>query len=241
MRPMNTNKTGSGVPDYRGGAGSGTGEWPYFRCCALDSVAMDLLPTLEIVLVRHAQAEPVGMPPWDVDDAARPLTGKGLRDAAELAEELDPFHLSAVYSSPYQRAVATVTPTAERRGLEVQLLDDLRERRLAEVPRDDWQEILAHGWADPDYAAPGGESGRAAQRRGMGVLDLLRARHKAGGRLLVGSHGNLISLVLQSLEPGVDHAFHAAMPMPAIFHLSHDGIGWRIMGGQGFARIAERS
>jgi hypothetical protein len=75
----------------------------------------------------------------------------------------------------------------------------------------------------------------------MGVLDLLRARHAAGGRLLVGSHGNLISLMLQALEPGVDHTFHVGMPNPAIFHLSHDGIGWRIMGGHGFAPIAERS
>jgi hypothetical protein len=68
----------------------------------------------------------------------------------------------------------------------------------------------------------------------MGLLDLLRARHADGGRLLVGSHGNLISLVLQAFEPEVDHDFHLAMPMPAIYHLQHDGIGWRVMGGHGF-------
>ena len=56
-----------------------------------------------------------------------------------------------------------------------------------------------------------------------------------GGRLLVGSHGNLISLILQAFEPEVDHAFHLAMPMPAIYHLEHDGVGWRVMGGHGFA------
>ena len=55
-----------------------------------------------------------------------------------------------------------------------------------------------------------------------------------GGRLLVGSHGNLISLVLQAFEPAVDFDFHWAMPMPAIYHLQHDGIGWRVMGGHGF-------
>ena len=62
-----------------------------------------------------------------------------------------------------------------------------------------------------------------------------------GGRLLVGSHGNLISLVLQSLEPAVDFAFHMAMPMPALYRLSHDGVGWRVMGGHGFRSIAEES
>jgi hypothetical protein len=28
------------------------------------------------------------------------------------------------------------------------------------------------------------------------------------------------------------------MPMPAVFHLEHDGIGWRVLGGHGFAAIA---
>jgi 2,3-bisphosphoglycerate-dependent phosphoglycerate mutase len=198
---------------------------------------MARLPILEIVLVRHAQAVPVGTAPWAERDDERPLTETGLRDADELAFELDPYHFSAAYSSPYARSLQTVTPTAARRSLEVQQLDDLRERRLAATPRDDWADLLAQAWADPDFAAPGGESGREAQRRGMRALDLLRARHAAGGRLLVGSHGNLISLILQVLEPGVDHPFHLAMPMPAVFHLEHDGIGWRVLGGHGFAAV----
>jgi 2,3-bisphosphoglycerate-dependent phosphoglycerate mutase len=200
---------------------------------------MARLPILEIVLVRHAEAVEVGTPPWEEADDDRPLTEVGLRDADELALELDPYHFNAAYSSPYARSLQTVTPTAARRSLEVQLLDDLRERRLAATQRNDWADLLARAWADPDFTAPGGESGRAAQLRGMRALDLLRARHALGGRLLVGSHGNLISLILQALEPGVDHAFHLAMPMPAVFHLEHDGIGWRVMGGHGFAAIEE--
>ena len=200
---------------------------------------MARLPTLEIVLVRHAQAVPGGTPGWEEADDERPLTEQGLRDADELALELDPYHFNAAYSSPYTRAVQTVTPTAARRSMEVQLLDDLRERRLTIKPTDDWADLMARAWADPDFAAPGAESGREAQLRGLRALDLLRARHAYGGRLLVGSHGNLISLILQSLEPGVDHDFHQAMPNPAVFHLEHDGIGWRVMGGHGFATIEE--
>ncbi|MBA3688724.1 MAG: histidine phosphatase family protein [Chloroflexi bacterium] len=197
------------------------------------------LPKLEIVLVGHAQAVPIGTPPRDVDDDQRPLTEKGLRDADELALELDPYHFNVVYSSPYPRSMQTVGPTAARRSLEVQPLDDLRERRLTTKSSDDWADLLARAWADPDFAAPNAETGRAAQLRGLRALDLLRARHAFGGRLLVGSHGNLISLILQSLEPAVDHAFHVAMPNPAIFHLEHDGIGWRVMGGHGFAAIEQ--
>ena len=191
---------------------------------------MARLPTLEIVLVRHAHAVPGGTPGWEDKDDERPLTEQGLRDADELAFELDPYHFNAAYSSPYTRSVQTVTPTAARRSMEVQLLDDLRERRQTIGQRDDW--------ADPDFAAPGAETSREAQVRGLRALDLLRARHADGGRLLVGSHGNLISLILQSLEPEVGHAFHQAMPNPAVFHLEHDGIGWRVMGGHGFAPVA---
>ena len=43
-------------------------------------------------------------------------------------------------------------------------------------------------------------------------LDLLRARHPDGGRLLAASHGNLISLILQAFEPGVGFDFHLAKP-----------------------------
>jgi hypothetical protein len=54
---------------------------------------------------------------------------------------------------------------------------------------------------------------------------------------VIGSHGNLISLILQVLDPGVDFDFHMAMPMPAIYRLTHDGRRWRITGGHGFAPI----
>lgn len=199
------------------------------------------LGRLDVLLVRHAAPVPPGSPDWEERDDDRPLTAEGHWAAEELADELEPFVITSVYSSPYTRAVETVTPTANRRMLEVQLLPDLRERRLSRALTADWSDQLARSWADPDYALDGAESGRQAQRRAMAVLDLLRARHADGGRLLIGSHGNLISLVLQAFEPGVDHAFHLAMPMPAIYHLQHDGIGWRVMGGHGFVEAAPQN
>lgn len=200
------------------------------------------LGRLDVLLVRHAEAVPVGAPGWDAaNDDERPLTEAGRRAAQELADELEPYVITRVYSSPYRRAVETVEPTAERRALPITVLQDLRERRLTPTQRDDWLEVLRAAWEDPDYALEGAESGRAAQMRGMGVLDLLRVRHPDGGRLLLGSHGNLISLILHALEPGVDADFHLAMPNPAIYHLEHDGLGWRVMGGHGFVPAAPRN
>ena len=199
------------------------------------------LGRLDVLLVRHAEPIPPGSPGWEERDDERPLTPEGRHAAEELANELEPYVITSVYSSPYSRAVETVTPTANRRMLEVQLLPDLRERRLTLALTADWADHLQRAWADPDFALEGAESGREAQRRAMALLDLLRARHADGGRLLVGSHGNLISLILQAFEPRVDHDFHLAMPMPAIYHLEHDGIGWRVMGGHGFVDAAPRN
>jgi 2,3-bisphosphoglycerate-dependent phosphoglycerate mutase len=192
------------------------------------------LGKLDLLLVRHASPVDVGAPGYEDRDDERPLTEEGRRAAEELADELEPYVITSVYSSPYARAVETVTPTARRRELEVHILPDLRERRLTLAPTPDWAEHLRRAWADPDYAVEGAESGRQAQRRAMALLDLLRTRHADGGRLLIGSHGNLISLLLATLEEGIDYDFHQAMPMPAIYHLQHEGIGWRVMGGHGF-------
>jgi 2,3-bisphosphoglycerate-dependent phosphoglycerate mutase len=193
------------------------------------------LEPLDVILVRHAEPVPFGTP--DVADDDRPLSDAGRVAAGQLAEELDSWEVSAVYSSPYARSLETVTPLAERRGLEVQVLADLRERRHSVEPHDGWRESLEHSWADADFALPGAESGRAAQRRAIGMLDLLRARHPDGGRLVIGSHGNLISLILQVLDPEVGFDFHMAMPTPAIYRITHDGLRWRIMGGHGFTPV----
>lgn len=195
------------------------------------------LAPLDVLLIRHAEPIPFGSA--GVTDDDRPLSDDGRLRAAELAIELEPYEVTAIYSSPYPRALQTVGPIARARGLKVQQLADLRERRLSPEPMEDWRAALERAWTDADFALPGGESGRDAQRRAVGILDLLRSRHPDGGRLVLGSHGNLIGLMLQALEPEVDFAFHMAMPTPAIYRLTHDGLRWRVMGGHGFAPIGD--
>lgn len=190
---------------------------------------------LDLLLIRHAEALTPGADGYD--EASRPLTAAGAHAAQELADELEPYNLDAIYSSPYLRAQSTVAPLALRRGLPVQELVDMRERLLSPLSVAGWRDELRRSWTDADYSLDGGETGREAQRRAMAVLDLLRSRHASGGRVVVASHGNLISLILQSLEPEVGFDFHLAMPTPAIYHLQHDGVGWRVMGGYGFTEV----
>ena len=191
---------------------------------------------LTVLLVRHA--EPVRPGQGNFAEHQRPLTGRGHRDAAALAESLAASladaGVRAVISSPYLRAIQTVEPIARRLGIEIEVVDDLRERLLS--PADDlpdWRQHLERSWRDFDHALPGGESSRTAQARILAVLDNLKIRHPSG-TLVLGSHGNLIGLALQAFEPKVNFEFWAAIPMPAVYRLEFVGGRWRVVEGPGF-------
>jgi 2,3-bisphosphoglycerate-dependent phosphoglycerate mutase len=185
---------------------------------------------LRIILVRHA--EPIRPGDGKLAEGERPLTERGHRDAAELARTLSGVATQAVVSSPYVRAIQTVTPLARRLGIAVEVMADLRERLLS--PQDnlpDWRAHLERTWREFDYALPGGESSATAQARVMAVLAELSRR---SGTLVVGSHGNLISLALKAIRPEVNFDFWAAMPMPAVYRLEFSGGRFAVIEGPGF-------
>ena len=64
---------------------------------------------------------------WDDDDAERPLDARGVRQAAALVQQLAPFEIERIVSSPFVRCMQTVEPLAAARGLEVEPVDALAE------------------------------------------------------------------------------------------------------------------
>jgi hypothetical protein len=62
------------------------------------------------------------------------------------------------------------------------------------------------------------------------VLDGVAGAHTAG-TVALASHGNLIALSLHAIMPGVDYAFWASIPTPAVFTLRRAGIAWRVERG----------
>jgi 2,3-bisphosphoglycerate-dependent phosphoglycerate mutase len=175
-------------------------------------------------LVRHAHAV------WTPDEQ-RPLSPRGRRDAERLAGVLASCPIDAIYASPYRRARETVAPLARRLGLPVRVEADLRERRLGAEPVADFLAAVQALWADPQWAWPGGESNAAAQRRGVALLRRLRARHP-GEHVVLGTHGNLLALIVQHVDPGVDFAFWRALTMPDVYRLT-----WEAAGPVGYRRI----
>jgi 8-oxo-dGTP diphosphatase len=76
-------------------------------------------------LVRHAKAG--SRRAWSADDALRPLSKRGRAQARALAKRLSGARVSRIVTSPFVRCVETVSPLAERTGLELETSDALGE------------------------------------------------------------------------------------------------------------------
>ena len=174
-----------------------------------------------IDLVRHAHAV------WTPDEA-RPLSPAGRQAADTLADVLGSAPIAAIYSSPSQRAVETVAPLAARLGLPIERVADLRERDLPAVPVVDFEGLVRDLWSHPDDAPAWGESNAAARARGLAAVHGLLARHE-GQHLVAATHGNLLVLVLNGLDPAYGFDFWRGLSFPDVYRVSFDeGVAVRI-------------
>jgi 8-oxo-dGTP diphosphatase len=79
-----------------------------------------------IRLIRHARAG--SRASWDGDDRHRPLSARGMRQAAAIADALgEGPEIPAVLSSPFTRCIETVAPLAARLGTTPEAVDWLAE------------------------------------------------------------------------------------------------------------------
>ena len=98
----------------------------------------------QLMLVRHADAG--SRASFDGPDEERPLTKRGRAQASALAELLGARKIGAIVSSPARRCVETVTPLAQRFGLEIEVDDALREEGSASGAID---ALVARGTVAP--------------------------------------------------------------------------------------------
>ena len=75
-----------------------------------------------VYFVRHVQSDASVQDPF-----LRPLTEQGLRDRRLVTEFLSGREVTALFSSPYKRAVDTLADFAEKQGMPVQIVEDFRE------------------------------------------------------------------------------------------------------------------
>jgi 2,3-bisphosphoglycerate-dependent phosphoglycerate mutase len=172
----------------------------------------------QIYLVRHAHTryDP------DVADALRPLSAKGHDQAAALVSVLRALDIEEVHTSPYRRCLDTIGPFAAHAGLQLNHVQDLRERAFTTSRVDDWESLWKTVWTDFDFAFPDGESSREAQRR-MHAATLQVAMTSRARTLAISSHGNTIGLLLQQIDAGFTFEHACSIRNPDVLRVTFDG------------------
>jgi 2,3-bisphosphoglycerate-dependent phosphoglycerate mutase len=143
-----------------------------------------------IFLVRHCKAEG--------QEAEAPLSAEGVAQAILLAESLASVPIERIISSPFRRAIQSIEPLSQRIAVNIELDARLAERVLCAEPVADWQEHLERSFQDMTYCMNGGESSFQAMQRVVSLVD--KVREQSDEIVVLVSHGNLMTLLLQSFD-----------------------------------------
>ena len=144
-----------------------------------------------LILARHGETD------WNRDGrfqghADPPLNDRGREQARALADAVAGERIEAVYASDLRRAHETAQIVAARKGLEVVVDPDLRERDVGEWSGLTYAEIEAR-WPGAERWQVG-ETPEAMAERVVAAVRRIAAEHP-GGRVLVVSHGGPIRAI----------------------------------------------
>ncbi len=161
----------------------------------------------ELVLIRHAESTWNAERRWQ-GHSDPPLSQRGRRQAAEVAERLAQESFAALVCSDLKRALETAELIGARLGLSPHLDSRLREIHLgawsglvrAEIEARWPEEHVRYRAGDEDVCPPGGESRRMLRARVEPALSELVRRHPHG-RVAVVCHGGVIRVVCPELQP----------------------------------------
>lgn len=155
----------------------------------------------QLILVRHGQTvhNVAGIAQGWNDSA---LSEDGARQVAALARRLASDGITAIYSSPLERAMSTARAIAEAGKLPITTLDDLREmnygtwegQSFLAVRRTD-EEIYRRWVDDPAVPCPNGESHNDVLARVKNAFANMRME----GRVVVVTHGTAIRISATAL------------------------------------------
>jgi len=146
-----------------------------------------------IIFLRHAQAENNTERILAGRTEGVPLTKTGIEQAERISEYLKPLDISAIYSSPIERASHTAEIVAKNRSLEVVLDDRLTEIDMGKFTRMNYDDMFAkYGNIflkfyenDPVIAEHEVETFPNVQRRVLEMVNHVVEKHKNENVILV--------------------------------------------------------
>ena len=156
-----------------------------------------------IIFLRHAQAENNTKRILAGRTEGVPLTKTGIEQAERISEYLKPLDISAIYSSPIERASHTAEIIAKNRSLEVVLDERLTEIDMGKFTRMNYDDMFAkYGNIflkfyenDPVIAEHEVETFPNVQRRVLETVNHVVEKHKNENVILV-THMDPIKSIL---------------------------------------------
>lgn len=162
-----------------------------------------------IYLVRHCKA--FGQPPQ------ADLTEEGILQAQQLKEYLLKYNIDYIVSSPYLRAIKTITPLAEELKLKVNIDERVREKLLLPYVVEDYTPYLLEAYDNMDKAFDGGESSNEATQRAIEALnDILKIEQS---NIVIATHGELFSLIMRYFDKVSGYDFWKNLSNPDVYLL----------------------
>ncbi|MGH2641558.1 MAG: MSMEG_4193 family putative phosphomutase [Actinomycetota bacterium] len=158
------------------------------------------------------------------------LDDRGRRQAAALVERFAGVRLSAIYSSPLERCVETLEPLATARRIEMRTSDALIEmdagdwtgRTLPSLRRTKLWDTVQR--SPSRFQFPSGESFVDAEARLLDEIERIVTRHPRG-RVLVGTHGDLVGMLVSHYTGAHLDQFQRVVVDPASVSVVHLGDG----------------
>lgn len=168
--------------------------------------------TRHLMLIRHPETL-ANVESRYIGRTDSPLTERGMRQRAWLANVVAPWGADAVYSSPLGRALDTARAIAPG-GCSVTVLDDLQEIDFGEAEGLTYAEITERGmrlrYTGSGPIAPVGETVEAFDARVRGAREHITA---GPARSVIVTHGGVMRrLLMQLLDLPAECGWHFGVP-----------------------------
>jgi 2,3-bisphosphoglycerate-dependent phosphoglycerate mutase len=168
-----------------------------------------------IYFVRHAHST------YTPDELGRPLSEKGFSDTKMVTELLSKVKIDYVISSPYKRAIQTVEGVAKSLNQEILIEENFKERVLSKKPVEDFNHVITEVWNNFNLSWDGGESNVTAQSRGIKATKKI-LKDYGGKNVVIGTHGNIMVLIMNYFDQKYDYNFWNKLAMPDIYQLTFE-------------------
>ena len=106
-----------------------------------------------------------------------------------------------ILSSPFKRAVDTVADFAERSSIDIEIVENFRERKSdSDWMRDtDFWPFIERQWADFSYSLSDGECLAKVQERNIAALNDVLVKYK-NMNIAIGTHGTALSTIINHYD-----------------------------------------